>query len=382
LPSISEADTETFLDRLYAASVEPDGWDRVMHALMGLFRTDMAHVGMHDVVTHETRKSSFYGYDLERLEREGAYYFTVDPWGGAIAADLASVHRRPEAPVTYHGGTLVPHTQFRESEYYRDFGRFMNCDDFLLMGGQTQRNLFYGAVVNTQTGRLFDEDEVKKALQVGPHVLRAMRLHQKMAGQKGIVHIGQFWNDSSVALVLVSNGRVDYENPAATALLSSGGPVTALHGRLHFRDREIQDAFEFLQKPRRPSDASRHHALAFHAQGDDNARWLVQFIVMRPVEGSIWSTLAAQAPGVMVAVTPLTAMAAARQNAIQGFIQLTETERDVLRWLVQGLSVEAVSRISGRRVATVRWHIRSLIEKLHARSIADVIRIGALLLPM
>ena len=76
------------------------------------------------------------------------------------------------------------------------------------------------------------------------------------------------------------------------------------------------------------------------------------------------------------------ALAAARQDAISGFVQLTEAEREVLQLLVQGLSAEAIARATGRRIATVRWHIRSLIEKLQATSVADVVRIGALVLPV
>jgi DNA-binding CsgD family transcriptional regulator len=84
----------------------------------------------------------------------------------------------------------------------------------------------------------------------------------------------------------------------------------------------------------------------------------------------------------MVAITPLTAHAAARQGAIAGFVQLTDAEREVLMLLVQGSSVEQIADSTGRKISTIRWYVRCLIEKLDASSISDVVRIGSLLLPV
>jgi DNA-binding NarL/FixJ family response regulator len=105
-------------------------------------------------------------------------------------------------------------------------------------------------------------------------------------------------------------------------------------------------------------------------------------IRMNPVEGSLLSLTGLAAPSVMVAITPLTAHAAARQGAIAGFVQLTDAEREVLMLLVQGSSVEQIADSTGRKISTIRWYVRCLIEKLDASSISDVVRIGSLLLPV
>ena len=115
MPKASEAEIDHFLDRLYAAAVEPDGWDRVMHAIMDLFRTDMAHVGMHESVSGQSTKANYYGYDTHVLGRGAPHYQPMDPWARLIGEDLSSGRRRPSDPITFHGGSLLPFERLRET---------------------------------------------------------------------------------------------------------------------------------------------------------------------------------------------------------------------------------------------------------------------------
>jgi DNA-binding NarL/FixJ family response regulator len=64
---------------------------------------------------------------------------------------------------------------------------------------------------------------------------------------------------------------------------------------------------------------------------------------------------------------------------------LTSREAEVLRLLAQGLSNPAIASTLGIRMATVRNHVQSVIEKLHAHSkleaVAAAIRLGVIRTP-
>ena len=80
--------------------------------------------------------------------------------------------------------------------------------------------------------------------------------------------------------------------------------------------------------------------------------------------------------------TPPNGAAAARRRSLDGFVELTTAEREVLGHLVNGLDIPAIARQWGRTRETVRSHVANLRAKLGARTTLDLARIGALLLPL
>jgi len=380
--SASAPSTETFLDELYACAAEPDRWDDVMHAMMRLFGTDKAHIGVRNNRTGEQHKSSFFGISPAHVRMGTEYYFAIEPWSAAIGASVTRAPLGTGGSRVFHGGTLVPFREFARTEYYNDFCRHTGTDDTIVLGGDAGDGNSFGMVVNTGEGRLFADEEISVARQISAHLVRAVRLHNRLTKTNHVNRLGHFWHDSAVALIVVHQRRVEFTNPAAIALLKQGTPVRQLGDWLSFQDSDVQAALDHVASPFRRATESRAHVLSFPVQADDDSRWLVQFTTLKPTEGSLSAATGMAEPSVMIAITPLTASAAARQNAIQGFIQFTDTEREVLLLLVQGLSTDQIARSTGRKPSTIRWHIRSLIEKLHAKSMADVVRIGALLLPL
>lgn len=374
--------TEAFLDELYACAAEPDRWDDVMHAMMRLFRTDKAHVGVRNNQTGDIQKSNFFGISDENVSLGLQHYFALDPWSAAISS---SFERRPVQrgePRIFHGSSLIPFQDFTRTEYYTDFCRHTGTDDCIVVVGSVGGESSFGMVVNTGDGRLFVEEDLAVAHAISGHLQRAIRLHNRITKTAHANRLGHFWQDSAVALIVVHQHRVEFTNPAAVTLLQQGKPVRQLGGWLSFQDTEVQAALDHMASPSRRPTEPRPHILSFPVQADDDSRWLVQLITLKPTEGSLWASTGTAEPSVMIAITPLSASAAARQNAIHGFIQFTQAEREILLLLVQGLSTDQIASRTGRKPSTIRWHIRSLIEKLHARSISDVVRIGALLLPL
>jgi DNA-binding CsgD family transcriptional regulator len=380
--STATPSTEAFLDELYACAAEPDRWDDVMHAMMRLFGTDKAHIGVRNNRTGALNKSNFFGISPTHIRMGVDYYFAIEPWYAAIAESLTSAPLRQGGSRVLHGGSLVPFHAFATTEYYNDFCRHTGTDDCIVMAGDVGNDNTFGMIVNTGEGRLFGEQDLAVANRIAGDLVRAIRLHTRITNTSHANRLGHFWHDSAVALIVVHQRRVEFTNPSALSLLKQGTPVRQRGGWLSFQDPDVQAALDHMASTfRKPTEPSPH-ILSFPVQADDDSRWLVQLITLKPTEGSLSAATGLAEPSVMIAITPLTTAAAARQNAIQGFIRFTDTEREVLLLLVQGLSTDQIARSTGRKPSTIRWHIRSLIEKLHAKSIADVVRIGALLLPL
>lgn len=380
--AMSSPSAATFLDELYACAAEPDRWDGVMHSLMRLFNTDKSHIGIRNNRSGDVKKSNFFGISETHVRMGVDHYFAFDPWAAAISDVFARHPLKRAEPRVCHGSAMMPFQDFAKTEYYNDFCRHTGTDDCIILVGDVGDDNSFGMVVNTGEGRLFVEQDLDIARRISSHIVRAIRLHNRITKTSHVNRLGHFWQDSVVALIVVHERRIEFTNPSAIALLKQGNPVSQRGGWLSFQDSDVQAALDHMASPLRGPSAPRPHILSFPVQADDDSRWLVQMITLKPAEGSLSAATGMAGPSVMIAITPLTTTAAARQNAIRGFIQFTDTERDVLLMLVQGLSANQIASRTGRKPSTIRWHIRSLIEKLHARSIADVVRIGALLLPL
>jgi DNA-binding CsgD family transcriptional regulator len=67
---------------------------------------------------------------------------------------------------------------------------------------------------------------------------------------------------------------------------------------------------------------------------------------------------------------------------LAGFTELTPTERTIFAAFVDGDDIASIAARMDRSVETVRWHVRNLFAKLGVNSQADLVRLGALLLPI
>ena len=81
-------------------------------------------------------------------------------------------------------------------------------------------------------------------------------------------------------------------------------------------------------------------------------------------------------------MTPFNAASQTRATMLNGFTDLTPTERTIFAGFVDGQDIAAIAARQSRSVETVRWHVRNLFTKLGVNSQADLARLGALLLPI
>jgi DNA-binding CsgD family transcriptional regulator len=187
-------------------------------------------------------------------------------------------------------------------------------------------------------------------------------------------YVGLQMFEHNPTAMLITHGRaVERANAAAAALLEGARPIAVAGGRLRFDDTRVQDAFEALSRAEHQGDARR--TFAFVVEGAEGRTFIAQ----------LW--LAPRQPheageAVIVALTPFSGASQPREAMLAGFTELTPTERTIFAAFVDGDDIASIAARMDRSVETVRWHVRNLFAKLGVNSQADLVRLGALLLPI
>ena len=187
-------------------------------------------------------------------------------------------------------------------------------------------------------------------------------------------HVGlQMFDHNPTAMLVTRNRMVERANLAATALLETARPVTLIGGRLHFDDERVQSAFETLTRSD-PNDANRR-TFAFVVEGTEGRTFIAQmWHAPRPSPE--------MGDAIVVALTPFSGASQPREAMLAGFTELTPTERTIFAAFVDGDDIATIALRMRRSIETVRWHVRNLFAKLGVNSQADLVRLGALLLPV
>ena len=182
----------------------------------------------------------------------------------------------------------------------------------------------------------------------------------------------QMFDNNPTAMLITRARQVEHANPAAAVLLEAHRPITVAAGRLRFEDARAQAAFELLSRADHGADARRTFAVVVEGEGDRT--FIAQLSLAKPRGGD--------PPSVVVALTPFSGASQSREAMLQGFTDLTPTERAIFAAFVDGADIQAIAARMDRSVETVRWHVRNLFTKLGVNSQADLARLGALLLPI
>ncbi|MEQ1868373.1 MAG: hypothetical protein ABL996_27475, partial [Micropepsaceae bacterium] len=120
-----------FLDTLYALASEDDFASAVLPHFAELMGTPSSNVAVMDTSV-ETYTQHIFGIDKEILDRNGAHFFPLNPWVKAGFVENAADPTAYARPTIRTGAQLVPHAEYRESAYYRDFNRFTGVGDDML----------------------------------------------------------------------------------------------------------------------------------------------------------------------------------------------------------------------------------------------------------
>jgi DNA-binding CsgD family transcriptional regulator len=229
----------------------------------------------------------------------------------------------------------------------------------------------------------FADDEERDGRKLLNDVRRAFAFHLKAAGERGFAFGDRLFHASAVALFVTRQRIVEHSNEAGAALLERPGPVRLAGRALRFEDARVRSAFDELTKAdSKGKITTMAKTLAFIVSESNGDRWLAQLSRHLAPANSPLLAEASAAPIVLVAFTPFSGVSGSREALINGFVDLTATERAVLSAMVDGKDIARIALDMARSVETVRWHVRNLFAKLGVNSQADLARLGSLLLPI
>jgi len=234
-------------------------------------------------------------------------------------------------------------------------------------------------VATLRTGHPFTDAERQRARALLPDMRRAFDLRRR-AGRVEALGLGvQLFDRNPTAILITRQRSVERSNAAALALLADGRPISLSSGKLRFEDSRVHTAFELISRP--DAQAQGNQAFAFVVEGVRGCTWIAQLSAIRPASHSTAAGMA-NPSAVVAALTPFSAASQTREAMLNGFTDLTPTERTIFAAFVDGQDIAAIAARLNRSVETVRWHVRNLFTKLGVNSQADLARLGALLLPI
>lgn len=109
-----------FIQRIYQAVMEPDSIYDVMSDLRAVVDAPFSAFQIENAVTHELGRSYLIDYDDKAVDIYAKHYIGCDPW--TIAGLENGILQQ-----SFHAAQrYVPDSIYRESEFYRDWGRFHN----------------------------------------------------------------------------------------------------------------------------------------------------------------------------------------------------------------------------------------------------------------
>jgi len=221
----------------------------------------------------------------------------------------------------------------------------------------------------------FSESERETALALAPDISRALQLRGRAKRRESVGDGLQMFENTSIALLVTRQRGVERNNAAAATLLASARPIALVGGRLRFEDTRAQSAFELISRAEVQAQCPQN--FAFVVEGVAGRTWIAQMSLARQMQ-----KVGSHGPAVVVALSPFSGASETREAMLDGFTELTPTERSIFASVVDGDDVASIAAKMNRSVETVRWHVRNLFTKLGVNSQADLARLGALLLPI
>jgi DNA-binding CsgD family transcriptional regulator len=218
-------------------------------------------------------------------------------------------------------------------------------------------------MVNTSSGALRAAHATRHA-----YAPKLALVEERASPNTGDELYAAIFDQSPVSILVTRQRAVERSNAAAAALLAVGRPIGVSAGRLQFDDARAHAAFE--QMSRADVQVTGAQAYAFVVEGTGGRTYIAQLSHAR------------SSAVVIVALTPFNGASQARETMLNGFTDLTPTERTIFAAFVDGHDIPAIAAKMQRSVETVRWHVRNLFTKLGVNSQADLARLGALLLPI
>lgn len=351
------------VERIYAASVDPDAWPAAMEAIRAGFDAFVVAFvatapGNHPIVANA-------GLPAEAIASYEAYYGRLDQ----VAQRFGRGGTRPD--IVLPADAFAWWTDRHRDEFFRDWAAPLGMGEFIAGTAFWRADAmnWLAVVGHTNQSAISESDNIQVVRSLLPHIRRAADLHTRL--QDGAVRVvgaedvlAQF--RYAVAL-LDPGGTLYYANHAWEVLLSGQDGLWADHdGRLHATRTWDESALQRVLR------------LATH--GDDlGVRTGGRILISRergalPLLLYIVPTAHADSPASIIAIvvdplqrTPVSTV------ALQELFGLTPAEADTARRVAGGHGLQRVADEAGVTLSTVRIQLQRVFEKTGTHRQAELV---------
>ena len=349
--------------RIQDAALDPARW---AHAIAAIAERCNGHSGIiyeYDRVQGKATLLGAPGIDLSLIRVYEQHYYTLDPWiRHALGAQAGRVQRTHE---------IIPDREFRRSEFYQDQSRHAGI--FYSMGAVIERTVDRMAVVGVQCGYRSGPFTSEAADLVG-HLMPHLR--QAYLTQRTIRAVTQMCATLTETLHLVPSpvlivdgeGKLEFANRAAEALLSAGDGLRHHRGVVTPASREQAKLFaETLAGLARGRDSVGPPSHDIAIQRPNAGRpLLLRFAVLPRSEGG-------DGPRIAIYID-LAAGVAQGIERLQQALGLTKAETRLLSGLVAGESLNALAEQHRVSINTLRVQLNRLFHKTGTHRQAELVR--------
>ena len=205
---------------------------------------------------------------------------------------------------------------------------------------------------------------------------RAINLHVNAAGTNGVMTVAPRYAHLKLPILTMAERRVLSSNSAAQEELERGRLIRCVGGRLYCRDPVFD---RMLVSMTLEGEAHQKSVLTTALDGN---RFLAQAVRFNLLRGTLMEAAGADDPAVVLILTALEDGAAGRENALKALKCFTPVEHAIAMALVNGQSIDDISKERRTSVQTIRWHLRNMSEKTGENGVKGLTRLLTLLLPI
>jgi DNA-binding CsgD family transcriptional regulator len=362
----SDPHIEELVKLTYEAAADSSRWSDFLRLFGKAIRAPSTVFIIHDNTHQKADTSGAIGFDPAWIKSYQEYFVTINPW---LAGNP---YRRGAVAVSEQ---VLTDSKLLRTEYYNDFLRpqdwFYCCG---VLTAQDESTTCEITAMRSRRAGSFTSDEVALFEYLAPHLQRAVRIHNRIAGlESGLNAAADVLDRFPTGIVVVNaDAKVILSNRAADAILKRGDGLTSWTGLRAVGHRET---------------AKLRNAIAAvctqSASGIPKPETVLQ--VFRPSGSRPFEVLVAPLPrhsslrrggaAAAVFITDPEKGAALDSRALRELFGLTPAEIRLCIALVKGKSVEEYAQETGISSNTARTHVKRIYSKTGVRRQSELVRL-------
>lgn len=366
---------------IYALAVAPAaerGWSGILGSVAQLVGAQSASLHLSDTAQQRTALLATLNVPDDVAADYEAHFYKRDLF----------LHRQEAAQLgqTFMTQDFLSEGEVASSEFYNDLLRQRLGNAFYGAGGRAaldDKMLVLGLARPRERGP-FTPVEACLLQQLWPHLLRAIRVEERLRASQEVAGIGFAAVDEMATglVILKPDRRVMFINRAARRmLLQRGGPMLqSAEGRLRLLQPGADAMFATLLAQATTSGSQRTGGSMRCGSTDGGMALALMTVPFRPDLGAGMGLGSADLPRLsgpmaMLLVTDPNARPNQLAEQVIAMFGVTRAEAEVAASLATGLSVEEVATQRGVRLTTLRSQVQSLLAKTGTNRQGELLRL-------